>query len=215
MSIKILLADDHTIMREGLRCLIETESDMKVVAEAADGRTAVRLAREVSPDVVIIDITMPDLNGIEATKQILSEAPNIKVLALSMHSDDHFVGGMLKARASGYLPKECAAKELIEAIRAVMAGGTYLSPKVASILVQGYRRKLSRDQVTSTKALTAREREVLKLVAEGETSKGIAARLQVSVKTVEAHRQQIMDKLNIRTIAGVTKYAIQEGITSL
>ncbi len=215
MSIRILLADDHRMMREGLRSLIEKESDIKVVAEAAGGRTAVQLATEVSPDVVIMDVAMPDLNGIEATKQILSGAPNIKVLALSMHSDDHFVAGMLKARASGYLPKECAAQELIEAIRAVMAGGTYLSPKVTSIVVHGYRRILSRDQVTSPKELTAREREILKLVAEGETSKRIAARLEVSVKTVEAYRQKIMDKLNIRTIAGVTKYAIQKGITSL
>jgi DNA-binding NarL/FixJ family response regulator len=215
MSIKVLLADDHKIMREGLRSLIEKEADIKVVAEAAGGRTAVMLATEVSPDVVIMDITMPDLNGIEATQQIISKAPNIKVLALSMHSDDYFVAGMLKARASGYLPKDCAAKELVQAIRAVIEGETYLSPKVASVVVQGYRRVLSKDRVTSAAELTAREREVLQLLAEGETSKRIAARLQVSVKTVEAHRQKIMDKLNIRTIAGLTKYAIQKGITSL
>jgi DNA-binding NarL/FixJ family response regulator len=214
MSIKILLADDHKIMREGLRSLIEKESDIKVVAEAAGGRTAVRLAKEVSPDVVIMDITMPDLNGIEATQQILSEAPNIKVLALSMHSDDFFVASMLKARASGYLPKDCATKELVQAIRAVVGGETYLSPKVAGIVVQGYRRIMSKSQPKRASELTSREREVLQLVAEGETSKKIAARLQVSVKTVEAHRQQIMDKLNIRTIAGITKYAIQKGITS-
>jgi DNA-binding NarL/FixJ family response regulator len=214
MSIKILLADDHRIMREGLRSLIEKESDIKVVAEAAGGRTAVRLAREISPDVVVMDITMPDLNGIEATQQILSEAPNIKVLALSMHSDDYFVASMLKARASGYLPKDCATKELVQAIRAVVGGETYLSPKVAGIVVQGYRRVLSKSQPTRAPELTLREREVLQLVAEGETSKKIAARLQVSVKTIEAHRQQIMDKLNIRTIAGITKYAIQKGITS-
>jgi DNA-binding NarL/FixJ family response regulator len=214
MSIKILLADDHKIMRQGLRALIEKESDIKVVAEAAGGRTAVRLAKEVSPDVVIMDITMPDLNGIEATQQILSEAPNIKVLALSMHSDDFFVDSMLKARASGYLPKDCATKELVQAIRAVVGGETYLSPKVAGIVVQGYRRVMSESQPTGASELTSREREVLQLVAEGETSKKIAARLQVSVKTVEAHRQQIMDKLNIRTIAGITKYAIQKGITS-
>jgi DNA-binding NarL/FixJ family response regulator len=215
MSIKILLADDHRMMREGLRSLIEKESDIKVVAEAAGGRTAVKLATEVSPDVVIMDVAMPDLNGIEATKQILSEAPNIKVLALSMHSDDHFVAGMLKARASGYLPKECAAKELIEAIRAVMAGGTYLSPKVASIVVQDYLRALSKRRATKAAELTASEREILQLVAEGETSKRIAARLYVTVKTVDAHRQKMMAKLNIRTISGLTKFAIQKGITFL
>ena len=215
MSIKVLLADDHRIMREGLRSLIEKEADIKVVAEAAGGRTAVMLAMEVSPDVVIMDITMPDLNGIEATQQILSKVPNIKVLALSMHSDDYFVAAMLKARASGYLPKDCAAKELVQAIRAVIEGEIYLSPKVASVVVQSYRRVLSKDRVTSAAELTAREREVLQLLAEGETSKRIAARLQVSVKTVEAHRQKIMEKLNIRTIAGLTKYAIQKGITSL
>jgi DNA-binding NarL/FixJ family response regulator len=215
MSIKILLADDHRIMREGLRCLIESESDMTVVAEAADGRTAVRLARKVTPDMVIIDITMPDLNGVEATRQIVSEAPNIKVLAVSMHSDDHFVAGMLKAGASGYFLKDCAAEELVYAIRAVVAGEIYLSPKIASIVVDGYLRVLSKGKSTNTPELTAREREILQLVAEGETSKKIAARLHVSIKTIEAHRQKIMDKLNIRSVAGITKYAIQNGLTSL
>ena len=215
MSIKVLLADDHKIMREGLRSLIEKEADIQVVAEAAGGRSAVRLAREVSPDVVIMDITMPDLNGIEATHQILSKAPDIKVLALSMHSDDYYVAGMLKAKASGYLPKECAAKELVKAIRAIIEGQTYLSPKVASVVVEGYRRGFSKGRVTSADVLTAREREVLQLLAEGETSKRIAAQLGVSVKTVEAHRQKIMGKLDIRTVAGLTKYAIQKGITPL
>jgi DNA-binding NarL/FixJ family response regulator len=215
MSIKILLADDHTIMREGLRCLIETESDMKVVAEAADGRTAVRLAREVSPDVVIIDITMPDLNGIEATKQILSEAPNIKVLAVSMHSDDQFVTGMVRTGASGYFLKDCAADELVYAIRAVIAGEIYLSPKIASMVVEGYLHALSKGRLTKAAELTASEREILQLVAEGERSKRIAARLHVNIKTVDAHRQKIMAKLNIRTIAGLTKFAIQKGITFL
>jgi DNA-binding NarL/FixJ family response regulator len=215
MSLKILLADDHRIMRAGLRSLLGKESDMKVVAEAPDGRTAVRMVREVSPDVVIIDITMPDLNGVEATHQILAETPNIKVIALSMHSDEQFVSGMLKAGASGYLLKDCAADELVQAIRAVMSGETYLSPRIASIVVEDYRRELSRDQLTKMPELTAREREVLQLVAEGETSKKIAFQLHVSVKTVEAHRQQIMDKLGIHTVAGLTKYAIRKGITSL
>jgi DNA-binding NarL/FixJ family response regulator len=215
MSIKILLADDHRIMREGLRCLIEKEADLKVVAEAADGRTAVRLAREVSPDMVIIDITMPDLNGIEATQQILSEAPNIKVLAVSMHSDDQFVTGMLRAGASGYFLKDCAADELVYAIRAVIAGEIYLSPKIASMVVEGYLRALSKRQTTKAAELTASEREILQLVTEGETSKSIASRLYIAEKTVDAHRQKIKAKLNIRTIAGLTKFAIQKGITFL
>ena len=215
MSIKILLADDHRIMREGLRYLIEKEADLKVVAEAADGRTAVRLAREVSPDMVIIDITMPDLNGIGATQQILSEAPNTKVLAVSMHSDDQFVTGMLKAGASGYFLKDCAADELAYAIRAVIAGEIYLSPKIASMVVEGYLRALSKGRLTKAAELTASEQEILQLVAEGERSKSIAARLYIAEKTVDAHRQKIMAKLNIRTIAGLTKFAIQKGITFL
>ncbi|MBW2567371.1 MAG: response regulator transcription factor, partial [Deltaproteobacteria bacterium] len=174
MSIKVLLADDHRIMREALRSLIEKESDMKVVGEAADGRTAVRLSREVSPDVVIMDITMPELNGVEATNQILSEAPNVKILGLSMHSDEHFVAGMLKAGGSGYLLKDCAAEELIQAIRSVIAGEQYLSPKIAGIVIESYRRTVSKDQLSRAPELTAREREVLQLVAEGETSKRIA-----------------------------------------
>jgi two-component system response regulator NreC len=214
MAIKILIVDDHRLMRDGLRSLIEMEADMEVVAEAAGGREAVRLAGEVAVDVAIMDITMPDLNGIDATHQILSETPEVKVIALSMHSDEHFVAGMLKAGASGYLPKDCAAEELVEAIRTVREGETYLSPKAANIVVQGYRHAFTDDQ-SSKNPLTAREREVLQLVAEGETSKSIASQLNVSPKTVEAHRQQIMAKLDIRTIAGITKYAIQQGITSL
>jgi DNA-binding NarL/FixJ family response regulator len=202
-------------MREGLRCIIEKEADLKVVAEAADGRTAVRLAREVSPDMVIIDITMPDLNGIEATQQILSEVPNIKVLAVSMHSDDQFVAGMVRAGASGYFLKDCAADELVYAIRAVIAGEIYLSPKIASVIVGGYLRALSKDRLSGAAELTASEREILQLVTEGETSKRIAARLYIAEKTVDAHRQKIMAKLNIRTIAGLTKFAIQKGITFL
>ena len=176
MSIKIVLADDHKIMRDGLRSLIEMESDMEVVAEAAGGRAAVRLSREVPADLVIMDITMSDLTGIEATRQILSQAANVRILALSMHSDDHFVIGMLKAGASGYLSKDCAADDLIHAIRAIVAGETYLSPKITSIVVKGYRHILSKDQAKDARKLTDKEREVLQLVAEGETSKSIAAR---------------------------------------
>ena len=215
MGIQILLADDHRIMREGLRSLIEKEPDMEVVAEAEDGRKTVKLAQEFSPDVALIDISMPELNGIEATNQITSASPDVKVLALSMHSDEHFVMGMLRAGASGYLLKDCAADELCSAIRTVIHDETYLSPKAASVVIQDFRREQSDLDGSRSTGLTAREREVLQLVAEGETSKKIASRLDVSVKTIQAHRQQIMDKLDIHSVAKLTKYAIQKGITSL
>jgi len=215
MGVKILLADDHRLMREALCSLIEKESDMKVVGEAADGRTAVGLAREVSPDVIIMDISMPELNGVEATNQILSDAPEVKILGLSMHSDEHFVAGMLKAGGSGYLLKDCAAEELVQAIRYVIEGKQYLSPKIAGIVIESYRRTVPKDHLSRAPELTAREREVLQLVAEGETSKRIAGLLYVSAKTVDAHRQNIMAKIGINTVAGLTRYAIQKGITSL
>jgi len=215
MSITVLLADDHRIMREGLRSLIEKEPDMEVVAEAADGRRTVRLAQELSPDVALVDISMPELNGIEATGQIVSADPDVKVLALSMHSDEHFVMGMLRAGASGYLLKDCAADELCSAIRTVISEETYLSPKAASVVIQDYRRELSDVKSARASSLTAREREVLQLVAEGDTSKKIASQLDVSVKTIQAHRQQMMDKLGIHSVAGLTKYAIQKGISSI
>jgi two-component system, NarL family, response regulator NreC len=215
MSIKILIADDHRIMRSGLRSLLDKETDMEVVAEAENGRMTVQLALKVSPDVVIMDISMPDLNGIEASRQILSKAPDIKVLALSMHSDEQFVVEMLNAGASGYLLKDCAFGELCLAIRAVVENQKYLSPGIASIVVKDYLRKLSGAKHPGSPLLTLREREVLQLVAEGNRSKEIADRLHVSVKTVETHRQQIMDKLNIRSVAELTKYAVRKGITAL
>ena len=215
MSIKILIADDHRIMRSGLRSLLDKEPDMEVVAEAENGRMTVQLARKLSPDVVIMDITMPDLNGIEASRQILSEAPDVKVVALSMHSGEQFVAGMLGAGASGYLLKDCALGELCLAIRAVVANQSYLSPEIAGIVVETYRRELSRAEPSDSPVLTPREREVLQLVAEGNSSKKIASLLHVSVKTVEAHRHQMMHKLNIHTVAELTKYAIINGIMSL
>jgi len=215
MSIRVLLADDHTIMRSGLRSLLEKESDMEVVGEADNGRRTVQLARELSPDVVIMDISMPDLNGIEASRQIVSDVPDVKVVALSMHSDEQFVGQMLDSGATGYLLKDCALEELCRAIRVVVANKSYLSPGIADIVVKTYRRELSRAEPAGPPELTPREREVLQLVAEGNSSKKIASRLHVSIKTVEAHRHQIMDKLNIRSVAELTKYAIRKGITSL
>lgn len=215
MSIKVLLADDHRIMREGLRSIIEKEPDMEVVAEASDGRQAVRLARELSPDIAVVDISMPELNGIEATSQIASDAPDVSVLALSMHSDDHFVMGMLRAGASGYLLKDCAVDELCSAIRTAISGETYLSPKAANVVIQDYRREHSDSKSSRALSLTTRERQVLQLVSEGKTSKEIASQCDVSVKTIQAHRQQLMDKLDIHNVAGLTKYAIQKGITAL
>jgi DNA-binding NarL/FixJ family response regulator len=216
MSIKILIADDHRIMRSGLRSLLDKEPDMEVVAEAENGRMTVQLALKVFPDVVIMDITMPDLNGIEASRQILSRAPDIKVVALSMHSDEQFVVEMLNAGASGYLLKDCALGELCLAIRAVVANQNYLSPGIASVVIKDYLRKLSRAKKPPVaRMLTLREREVLQLVAEGNSSKKIASTLHVSVKTIETHRQQIMNKLNIHSVAELTKYAVLKGITSL
>ena len=215
MSIRILLADDHKITRQGLRSLLEKQSDMQVVAEAEDGRTAVRLTQELSPDVVIMDVSMPDLNGMEATRQIVSKSSNVKVIALSMHSDLQFVAVMLRSGAAGYLLKDCAFEELAGAIRTVVANQTYLSPTISGPVVDDYRHRLSKADVSDVDILTDREREVLQLMAEGKSTKQIALKLHISVKTVETHRRQIMNKLNIHTIAELTKYAIRKGLTAL
>ena len=215
MSVRIILAEDHRITREGLVNLLRERADMEVVGEAENGRDAVRLARELSPDLVIMDVTMPDLNGIDATRIITSGGNSTKVIALSMYSDKQFVQGMIQAGASGYLLKDCAFEELVNAIRAVVGGNTYLSPGIAGIVVQDYLNKLTHDRSSADKALTTREREVLQLIAEGKSTKEIATRLSVSVKTVETHRRQIMEKLGIYSIAELTKYAIREGLTSI
>ena len=215
MSVRIILAEDHRITREGLVNLLQERPDMEVVGEAENGREAVRLAKELSPDLVIMDVTMPDLNGIDATRIITSGSNNTKVIALSMYSDKQFVQGMIQAGASGYLLKDCAFEELVSAIKAVIQGDTYLSPGIAGIVVQDYLTKLTTDRSSADTVLTNREREVLQLIAEGNSTKEIAARLTVSVKTVETHRRQIMEKLGIFSIAELTKYAIREGLTSL
>jgi DNA-binding NarL/FixJ family response regulator len=214
MSIKIVIADDHKIMRSGLRSLLDKDPGMEVVGEAENGRMTLQLVRELSPDVVVMDITMPDLNGVEACRQICSEIPGVKVVALSMHSDEQFVVEMLEAGASGYLLKDCALEELNRAIQAAVANQSYLSPRIAGIVVKTYQRESPRGE-PSSRVLTAREREVLQLVAEGHSSKKIASLLHVSMKTIEAHRHQIMHKLNIRSVAELTKYAIRKGLTSL
>jgi len=215
MSIRILLADDHKITRQGLRSLLEKQSDMEVVAEAEEGRTVVRLVREMLPDVVIMDVSMPDLNGIDAARQITREFDDVRIVALSMHSDSLFVTEMLKSGALGYLLKDCAFEELALAIRTVVAGKTYLSPSISSVVVDDYLHRLSKADFSGLDVLTSREREVLQLLAEGKSTKQIALKLHISAKTVETHRRQIMNKLDIHTIAELTKYAIRKGLTSL
>ncbi|MHC4213126.1 MAG: response regulator [Planctomycetota bacterium] len=215
MSIKILLADDHKITRQGLKALLEKQSDMEVIGEAQQGREAVSLTRQLSPQIVIMDVSMPDLNGMEAAKQISNERPDIKIIALSMHSDSLFVTEMLKSGASGYLLKDCAFEELIQAIRTVNAGKTYLSPSISGVVVSDYVHRLSKPGNNNLEVLTAREREVLQLIAEGKSTKQTALKLHISTKTVETHRRQIMDKLDIHSVAELTKYAIRKGFTSL
>jgi len=215
MGIKIILADDHKIIREGLKALLERNPSMEVVAEAKDGLTTVRLAKKLLPDIVIMDIGMPDMNGIDATSQIVSETKGIKIIALSMHSDRRFVLQMLKAGASGYLLKDSAFEELELAIQTVMSGQPYLSPKITDVVIKEYIHNIPLSDATVFSALTTREREVLQLLAEGKTTRQIAAHLNISVKTIETHRQQVMEKLNMHSIAELTKYAIREGLTSL
>jgi DNA-binding NarL/FixJ family response regulator len=215
MSIKILIADDQKIFREGLRALIEKQPGMEVIGEVENGRKAIQLVQELLPDLIIMDIAMPDLNGIEATRQIVAKIPNVKVIALSMHSDKRFVVEMLKAGASGYLLKDCAFEELAHAIRAVRVNKTYLSTEIADIMIKDYVRLFPKTELLISSILTPRQREVLQLLSEGKTTSQIAQDLQVSVKTVETYRQQIMDKLDIHSIAELTKYAIREGLTSL
>ncbi len=215
MSIKVLLVDDHAIIREGLRSLLEKQPEMEVIADTDDGRKAVELVRELLPDIVIMDITMPGLNGIEATRQIIADFPDVKVIALSIHSKRRFVADMLSAGATGYILKECLFDELVQAIKAVAAGGRYLSPRITDVVVSDYVKRLSATTESPFEALKTREREVLQLVAEGKSTKQIALELHVSTKTIEANRRQIMEKLNIHSVAELTKYAVREGLTTL
>ena len=215
MRTKILLADDHKIIRDGLCALIEKEQTMEVVAEACEGRETVQKVKEFKPHIIIMDIGMPNLNGIEATRQIINDVPGVKIIALSLHSESSFVMKMLEWGASGYLPKESAFKELSTAIKAVLSGKTYLSPVIAGIVVDNAMRPSTQKASRTTAELTPREREVLQLLAEGRSTKQVAAQLNVAVKTVETHRRQIMKKLDIHSIAELTKWAVREGITSL
>jgi len=216
MGIRILLADDHKLLREGLRALIEEQRNMTVVAEAEDGRSAVRLAAKLSPDIIVMDISMPGLNGIDATRRITAESPGIKVIALSMHADRNFVVEMFKAGAAGYLLKDCAFEELIQAIRAVSSKKAYLSSKLSDTMIKDYVNLFPKKKNLSVfSALTTREREVLQLMAEGKSTREVAAKLNVSTKTVETFRRLIMKKLDIHNVAELTKYAIRAGLTSL
>ena len=215
MKIRVLLADDHAIMREGLRVLLEAAGDIAVVGAAANGRQAVQLTRELGPDLVIMDIAMPGMNGIEAIRQISGDMPEIKVMALSMHSDRRYVTEALAAGARGYLLKDCDSADLLDAIRFVVSPRAGERPKATGLIVTDPIEPSRRHKGASGAKLTSREREVLQLVAEGKNTKEIAFLLNVSIKTVETHRQQVMKKLDIFSVAELTKYAIREGITSL
>lgn len=215
MAIRIILADDHKIMRDGLKALLEKEGDILIAGEASDGHSAVRMVAEKSPDIIVMDVGMPDLNGIEATRQIVNRHEHTKVLALSMHADRRYVTEMLRAGAAGYLIKDSAFDELAQAVRTVMAGRTYLSPEIAGKVVEECRHPTLGREDSPFALLTEREREVLQQLAEGHRTKEIAANLFVSVKTVETHRSHVMEKLQLHSVAELTKYAIREGLTSL
>ncbi len=213
MGIKILIADNHKIFREAVSSLLNNEPGMEVIGEAEDGRTAVQLARKLQPNVITMEISMPNLNGIDATRQITHEMPKVKAIALSACRDKRSVREMLKAGASGYVTKECAFEELIAAIRDVASNQIYLCSQVSKVVIDGFINRLSKGDDSVYSVLTRREREVLQLIAEGKPTKVIAKELGLSAKTIEWHRSQLMKKLGIQSIAELVKYAINEGLT--
>ncbi|MEM9315847.1 MAG: response regulator transcription factor [Pseudomonadota bacterium] len=215
MPATVVLADDHRLVREGLRSVLADASDIEVVGEAENGRDSIALVRRLKPSIIVMDVSMPDLNGIDATRKIVETGLETRVLALSGHRDEMFVKGMLQAGASGYLLKDCASEELLTAIRTLTGGGMHVSPAVASIVVADYLAHVAGTVTPKEAALSTREREVLQLIAEGLTTARIAERLNLSVKTVESHRAKVMDKVGVRNIAGLTKYAIRHGLTTL
>jgi two-component system response regulator NreC len=215
MEIRILVADDHRIVREAICSRLNREAGLEIVGEAEDGRNAIQLARELNPDVIIMETSMPNLNGIEATRQIVNELPEVKVIALSAHWDRRSVCEMLKAGASGYLPKRCAFEELVSAIQNVVSNRTYLSSHISGLVVDEYLHRTVEQGKSAYSILTDREREVLQLIAEGKSTKRIARELFVSPKTIEWHRSQLMKKLRIESVAELVKYAISEGLTSV
>ena len=215
MPTKVLLVDDHAIIRQGLSSLLEKQPDIKVVGSVEDGRKAVDIARELAPDIVIMDISMPNLNGIDAARKIIGEIGDVKVIALSIHSSRHFVAEMLRAGASGYILKECLFDELLDAIKTVLNGGIYLSPRITGVVIDDYVKHLSTQYQPEGTVLTEREREVLQFLSEGKSTKQIALQLHVSSKTIESNRRNIMDKLGVNSVAELTKYAVREGLTPL
>lgn len=215
MAVRILLADDHEMFRQGLSSLLKNQPDMEVVGEAENGASAVLLARQLKPDLIVMDVDMPGMTGIDASRRILPEMPNVKLVALSTYLKKAFIIEMLKAGASGYILKEQAFDELVRAIKTVLSGETYLSTKATAVIVDDYVRGLSGKYGSALTELTDRERQILKLLAEGKPSKEIASILSVSVKTVDACRRRLMQKLEIDSFAELLKYAIREGLTSL
>ena len=214
-AIQVLLADDHTIVRQGLRSILEQQAGINVVAEAQNGREAVRLTEQLKPDVVLMDFSMPDLNGLEATRQIKQRLPDTKVLILTRHADNEYIKSILSAGAAGYLLKKSAAEELVIAIQAVQRGDPYLDPSISQHIIDGYLNTSAEESKTLEIELTSRQREVLQLIAEGHPNREIASRLNISVKTVENHRTNIMKSLDSHSTADLIQYAIRKGIISL
>jgi two-component system NarL family response regulator len=215
MSFRVLLVDDHQMLREGLRAILELDEDIEVVAEAADGLAATEMARTLAPDVVIMDIGMEGLNGIDATRQIRADSPAVKVVALSTYSDKSYVLSMLEAGASGYVVKSSAAVEIQRAVRAVAEGHHYLSPDIAGVVVEAHVEASAQTGASVHSILGSRECQILQLLAEGHTSPQIARRLHIATSTVDTHRRNIMNRLDVHSIAELTKYAIRQGLTSL
>jgi two-component system response regulator NreC len=212
---RILIADDHGIVREGLKTLLDKQSDIEVVGEGEDGQMAIQLAEKLQPDIVIIDMSMPNLNGIEATRLILQHSPNTRVIILSMHSDKHIVKEALEAGVCAYVLKTYLFDEMLRALEVVSEGGRYLSPRITDIVVDDYIGQTPGSKFSETLKITGRERQIVQLVAEGKTVKEIARLLHISPKTADTNRRQIMSKLGISSVAELTKYAIREGLTSL
>lgn len=215
MNLSILLADDHTIVREGLKALLEKENDLIVVAEAENGRIALEKARQCRPDIAVMDISMPEMNGIEATRHIVAELPDTRVLALSMETDRRFVVEVLKSGATGYVLKDAAFSELALAIRRVAANETFLSSRISDLLIREFIQKIPEETAITYQILTPRERSLVQLIAEGKPMKEIAFSFDVSLKTLENQRYTLMKKLNLYSIAELTKYAVREGLTTL
>lgn len=215
MTISIAIVDDHVLFREGIMTLLDEETDMQIAGEAADGAEALQLVKSSKPDVVLMDVSLPEMNGMESTRRMLEAAPGLPILALSMHIDKRFIEGMLQAGALGYVLKSCASEELKTAIRVVTTGDMYLCPQAARIIVDHHVTRSLDATVPKTPNLTPRELETLQLIAEGKSARQIAERLDVSIKTIETHRSRIMEKIGLRTVAELTKYAVKIGLTPL